>query len=127
MNADTLAQLTAAMKAAGENNSHDHIYICLHEEARDQLIDECLKLDINPDADLTDDEQEKLTLAFKDAFWSLNTPTNLHTFGQRVLEILAAEPDWNSGTLDDISAAAYDLKLAVNDEEGMFAVIQTDS
>lgn len=121
MTPDQLSTLTAAMTAAGKDNDHSDIYEALHEDARWQVEVECGKLNLDQD-DLTDDEREQLELAFKDAFWSLNTPTDLHTFGAVVLEIMANEPEWNDDLLDRIAAEAYERKLATGDKDGLFTI-----
>lgn len=44
----------------------------------------------------------------------------IYDFGLKVLKILETEQDWTPGTLDDISAVAYDYSLADSDDDGLF-------
>ena len=46
----------------------------------------------------------------------------LERFAREVLEILERDKDWGPGTLDDISAVAFNLNLAVDGPDGMFKV-----
>ena len=47
-------------------------------------------------------------------------------FSQFVLRLLERDPEWSADTVDQISSAAMDLRLADMDEKGNFIILDSE-
>lgn len=95
---EQIKTFSAALADRGENDSNDHIYECLHECAEDAAEEIAAESGIEF-SDLSLDDQETLTLAYKNGFWE---PCHMEERqkGRKALEVLGRLHDAVSDYLE---------------------------